>query len=261
VDPVGSDLLKPEQLSWWASIVAESVLLGTLVRFHLHRKYRWFTAYIVSDIVCSLAMMWLTPDTHSNAYAYAWLGTQPILLALQVAVSVELYRVIASHYRNFDDMRPRLFWSCLLSAAVVSGLTLFIDLRHIVWTNPLLNSMFLAKRSVTFALGGFVIATSIFVRVFQIPIRANVTAHRRVATVYFLANAGYYFAMGVGLVKIHAAGIALMVITGACFTAWAVLLKPEGEDVDEPPEPTATEIAAHLERGDELLERVREVKQ
>lgn len=249
-----------EKLLWWASIVAESILLGRLVRFSLHKRYPWLTAYIATDIACSLGMMWLTPDPNSNAYALAWFSTEPVLLALQLAVSIELYRLIADHYRNFSRMRARLFWTCLISAAVISAASLGFDLRHVAWTHPILKSMFLLKRSVTFALGGFVVATSSFVRLFQIPIRSNVTAHRRVATVYFLANAGYYFAMGVGLVRIHAAGIALMLITGCCFVAWAVLLKPEGEDVHEPPAPTAAEIDAHKRRGEELLDWVREVK-
>lgn len=242
------------------SIVAESILLARLVRFDLHRKYRWFTAYIATDISCSLAMMWLTPDPRTNAYALAWFWTQPVLLALQLAVSVELYRMIADHYRNFDRMRPRLFWTCLTGAVLVSALSLLIYLRHVVWTQPILTSNLLAKRSVTFALGGFVVATASFVRLFPVPIRSNVTAHRRIATVYFLANAGYYFAMGVGLMRIHAAGIALMVITGCCFAAWAALLKLGGEDVEEPPEPTEEEIDTHLQRGEELLDRVRQIR-
>ena len=253
-------LFNPEQFLWWTSIVAESNLLLRLVRFNFHRKYRWFTAYIASDIICSLIMMWLTPNPNSRSYAVAWFCTEPLLFVLQVAVSIELYRLIAEHYRNFDRLRPRLFWTCLLSAVFVSAISLFIELQHMVWRNPVLNSVFLAKRSLTFALGGFVVATSIFVRLFPMPIRPNVTAHKRVATVYFLANAANYFAIGAGLMRIHAAGIALMVVTGCCFVAWAVLLKPEGEDVAKPPAPTEEEIDSHLQRGEELLDRVRQIR-
>jgi len=256
-----ADLFNPEQFLWWASIVAESILLAKLVRFNLYRKYIWFTAYIASDIVCSLAMMWLTPDPRSKVYAMTWFWTQPVLLALQLAFAIELYRLIADHYCNFERMRPHLFWTCLISAAAISVLSLSIDLRHTVWDHPILAVSFLVKRSVTFALGGFVIATWSFVRWFPIPIRPNVTIHKRVATVYFLANAANYFAIGVGLMKIHAAGIALMVITGGCFAAWAILLKPVGEDVDKPPAPTEEQIESHLQRGQELLDRVREIRQ
>ena len=252
-------LFNPERFLWWASIVSESILLARLLYFNLNRKYRWFTAYITSDIVCSLAMMWLTPDPRSRSYAVAWFSTEPVLFCLQVLVCTELYRLIAAHYRNFQKMQPRLLWTCLLTAAGISAITVSIEIRHVVWTNPVLNSVFLAKRAVTFALGGFVIATSSFVRLFPVPIRPNVTAHRRIATVYFLANAANYFAIGAGVVSIHIAGIALMVITGGCFVAWAGLLKPEGEDVNEPPAPSAEEIDSHLQRGEALLERVREV--
>jgi hypothetical protein len=253
-------LFNPERFLWWTSIVAESILLARLILFNFHRTYTWFTAYIMSDIACSLVMMWLTPDLHSKAYALVWFWTQPVLYALQLAVSVELYRLIADHYRNFDRMRPRLFWTCLLTAAAVSTISLIFDLRHIVWKSPTLQSMFLAKRTVTFALGGFVIATSIFVRLFPIPIRPNVTAHRRIASVYFLANAVNYFAVAIGLVIPSTAGIVLMVVTGSCFVAWAILLKPQGEHVARPPTPTDGEIHKHLRHGEELLARVREIK-
>jgi hypothetical protein len=254
------DVLNPRTFLWWASIVAESILLARLIRVNLYRKYIWFTAYIVSDIVCSLTMMWLTPDPHSVVYAWVWVWTQPVLLALQLALSIELYRLIAGHYRNFERYRVRLFWTCLLSATAVSALTLIVELRHVVWKSPILQSEFLAKRTVTFALSGFVIATSVFLRLFPISIRSNVTAHRRIATVYFLANAANYCALDIGLLSTYAAGIALMIITGGCFVAWAVFLKPRGEDVETSPAPTGEDIREHLRHGDELLDRVREIR-
>ncbi len=254
------DVFTPRTFLWWISIVAESILLARLIRVNLYRRYIWFTAYIVSDIVCSLTMMWLTPDPHSVVYAWVWVWTQPVLLTLQLALSIELYRLIADHYRNFERYRARLFWTCLISATAVSALTLIVDLRHVVWKSPILQSEFLAKRTVTFALSGFVIATSIFLRLFPIPIRSNVTVHRRIATVYFLANAANYCALDVGLLSTYTAGIALMIITGCCFVAWAVFLKPQGEQVETPPAPTDGEIEKHLRQGDKLLQRVREIR-
>jgi hypothetical protein len=253
-------VFSPERFLWWTSVVAESILLWRLVRSQLHRRYRWFTAFIAIDILCSLAMMWLTPDPHTKQYAVAWFSTGPILSVLQVAVSIELYRLVAAHYRNFERIRPRLFWTCLLSAVVVSAISVFFERRHMAWTYPVLNTVFLAKRSLTFALGGFVVATSIFLRWFPIAIRPNVSAHRRITTVYFLANAANYFAIDMGWMSPQTAAVPLMTITGACFATWAVMIKPEGEEVKEAPAPTDEEIDSHLQRGEELLDRVREIK-
>jgi len=236
------------------------VLLAKLLWSGLGPKYRWFTVYIGTDVACSLGMLLLAPDPHSTAYAWIWVSTQPLLLGLQLAFTVELYLRISAHYRSFTAMRPRLLWTCLTTAAVVSGLSLFVDVRHMAWKSPLLQGVFVGKRAVTFALAGFAITTWIFVRLFPIPIRPNVKAHWRVATVYFLANAANYFAIDVGLLGIVAAGSTLMSITAGCFLAWAVLLNPRGEDVDTPPLPTDGEIQKHLSHGDELLDRVREIR-
>jgi hypothetical protein len=230
------------------------------LRSHLGRKYRWFTVYILADVTCSLAMMLLTPDPHSNAYGWAWVSTEPLLLSLQIAFTVELYRRISSHYTNFETVRPRLFWTCLGTAVTVSGLSLLYNFKRVDWSNPILQAVFLGKRAVTFALAGFAIVTWIFVRFFPIPIRPNVKVHWRIATVYFLANAANYFAISVRSLSTYAAGIVLMSITTACFLAWAALLNPAGEDVDLPPPPSDHEIGTHLRKGKALLQRVREVK-
>jgi hypothetical protein len=245
---------------WWISIAAETLLLAKLLWSQLSHRYRWFTVYVLTDIACSLVMTFATPDPHTEAYAWTWVSTEPLLLLLQLAFTIELYRRISDHYTNFDKVRPRLLWTCLVSAAVLSALSLAFDLRRIVWSSPVLQGVFVGKRMVTFALAGFAIATWVFVRVFPIPIRPNVKVHWRIATIYFLANAVNYFAIDVRLVSTNAAGIALMIITTGCFLAWTVFLNPLGEDVELPPPPSSEEIHAHLQRGEDLLERVREVK-
>jgi hypothetical protein len=245
---------------WWISIVAETLLLAKLFWSRLSHVYRWFTVYILTDIACSLGMTFLTPDPHTEAYAWTWVSTEPLLLLLQLAFTIELYRRISDHYTNFDQIRPRLLWTCLGTAVIVSAVSLAFDLRRIVWTSPVLQGVFVGKRMVTFALAGFATATWIFVRVFPIPIRPNIKVHWRMATIYFLANAVNYFAIDVRLMSTNAAGIALMIITTGCFLAWTALLNPLGEDVALPPAPSSGEIDAHLQRGEELLERVREVK-
>jgi hypothetical protein len=245
---------------WWISTLAETLLLVKLLRSGLSAKYRWFTVYVLTDIACSVGMTFLTPDPHSNAYAWTWVSTEPLLLALQLTFTVELYRLISSHYRNFETVRPRLFWTCLGTSAAISGLSLFYDSIHVKWDSPILQSVFLGRRAITFALAGFAIATWIFVRIFPIPIKPNVKVHWRIATVYFLANAANYFAISVHRLSTYAAGIALMCITTGCFLAWATFLNPAGEDVDLPPPPTDDEIGTHLRRGEKLIHWVREVK-
>lgn len=258
--PTGSRLtlwakvLNSVQLLWWVSIVAESALLFALMRRDLYRIYILFTAYIAADIMVSLGMMWLVPNTNSKAYARVWSVTEPVLILMQIAFAVELYLLISKHYRNFERVRPRLFWSCLLPALGISLLVLFIDMpAH--WKAPLVQAIFLARRISTFALATFVVAVTVFRRIFPVPIRPNVTAHRRMTTVYFLSNALLYFVMNLVPSLTNPANILLMCLTGACFAGWAILLKPEGEAVEIAREPTQDEIDAHLRRGEELVRR------
>ena len=225
----------------------------------LHRRYPWLFTYLAVGVVCSVGLIWLTPNPRSKAYAYAWASTEPILMLLQIAVAVEIYRLISRHYRNFDRMRPRLFWTCFLSAAAISCLALIIDLRR-AWPSRVIQSIILGQRVSTFALAAFVIALAVFLRIFPIPIRPNVTAHRRIATAYFLANAAHYFTLDLAPGAAHAANIALMCLTGGCFLAWMVFLTPRGEDVDELPPPTEDEIENHLRRGDELTRGVESLR-
>jgi cytochrome bd-type quinol oxidase subunit 2 len=243
------------QLLWWLSVVAESALLFTLFVRKLYRTYIFFSAYIAADVCVSLGMMWLVPDTRSKAYARVWSITEPALVLLQLAFALELYLLISRHYRNFERMRPRLFWSCLLPSLAVSLLVLFIDMPA-QWKSPWVQGIFLGKRVAAFALAAFIVAITLFIRMFPIPMRANVTAHRRIAAVYFLSSASLYFAMNFSLHVSNALDLVLMSLTGGCFLAWIVLLKPRGEAVETLPEPGSAEIEAHVQRGEELVRRV-----
>lgn len=243
------------QFLWWASIVAESVLLFFLVQRRLARTYKLFTAYISADILVSLGMMWLVPDTHTKAYTRAWEVTQPLLLVLELAFALELYLLISSHYRNFDRMRPRLFWTCLLPALGVSLLVLLVDMPA-NWRNPLLQSIVVGKRVVTFALAAFVVSVTVFLRIFRVPIRKNATAHRRIAAVYFLVAALHYFTVMLDPKVTYLADALLMTLCGLCFVSWSVLLRREGEEVPPTPELNQAEIDTHLLRGKELVRNV-----
>ena len=243
------------QLLWWLSVVAESALLFTLFRRKLNRIYIFFTAYLAADIVRSVCMMWFVPDTKSKAYGRVWSVTEPALLVLQLAFAVELYLLISRHYRNFERMRPRLFWSCLLPALAVSLLVLFIDMPA-QWKAPFVQGIFLAKRVAAFALAAFIVAITLFIRIFPIPMRANMSAHRRIAAVYFLTSASLYFVIQFSLHVSNALNLFLMSLTGGCFLAWIVFLKPRGEAVETLPEPGSAEIEAHVQRGEELVRRV-----
>ncbi len=235
---------------WWASIVAESALLLVLLRRGLARVYPFFTAYLWTDLVVSLGMMWLVPDPRSKAYARAWSVTEPMLVLMQIAFAVELYVLISRHYRNFDRIRPRLFWSCLIAALFVSLIVVFID-KPPHWT--MVRSIVLGKRVAAFALVAFILVVSAFLRIFPIPIRRNVTIHRRISAAYFLVSAANYFTVFFApRGSVYYADMVIMVLTGGCFISWAIWLKPEGESVETPPGPTQGEIQAHLKRGEEL---------
>lgn len=247
------------QFLWWVSIVAESALLFFLFQRGFARVYTFFTAYIAADICVSLGMMWFVPDPHTKAYTRVWSATEPLLLCLEIAFAVELYRLISNHYRNFDRIRPRLFWTCFLSALAVSLLVLVVDMPA-NWHNPLLQSVVIGKRVVTFALATFVVALTMFLRLFRIPIRPNITLHRRLATVYFLANAALYFTLILDPKTTYFADAVLMALSGGCFVAWSVFLRPAGEAVETLSEPQPSEIDAHLRRGDELARSVSSVK-
>lgn len=252
-------VLNSIQLVWWLSVVAESALIFTLLRRKLYRIYPLFAAYIAADVVVSVGMMWLVPDTNSKAYARAWSFTEPVLVVLQVAFAVELYLRISDHYRNFERIRPRLLWSCLLSALVISLLVLFIDMpAH--WKSPLVQSIFLAKRVAAFALAAFIVVVTVFLRIFPVPMRPNVTAHRRIAAAYFLANTCLYFTANLRPSITNPANLALMALTGGCFVAWMMCLKAEGEAVEIRPEPSPSEIHAHLQRGQDLVRRVGSIR-
>lgn len=247
------------QLLWWLSVVAEAVLLFTLLRRKLYHVYKLFTTYIAADIAVSLGMMWLVPDTNSKLYAHLWSVTEPALVVLQLAFAIELYVLISRHYRNFERMRPRLFWSCLIPALGISLLVMYIDMPE-RWVSPLFQSIVLAKRVATFALAAFVVAVTAFLRIFPIPMRANISVHRRIAAVYFLASATHYFVVSIAPSLTKPANLVLMTLTAGCFTAWTIFLNPGGEAVETPPQPSPAEIAAHVERGEQLVRRVGSIR-
>jgi len=207
--------------------------MATLVRLGwsgIWRRYGWFTAWTVSNILKSgvLSYVSATYGIGSQDYATTWRYCHTVTSILLVGAGIEAYLRIANDYPRIGDYGRRvLAWSSL-AALVFALMPMGMD----TLTDRLNNNTVavgVLVRSSAIAVGlGLAFAVS-HIRSVPIPERKNLFYHRWLLMAYCAGQA---------------AGMTLMVFTGerqwaliymgtaaVCWCLWPFLLTGKGEEL------------------------------
>ena len=131
------------RLIWYASMAAQ---VGLLWRLQVLRILPVFRTYLLIDLLRS-ALVLAGLRHASSAYDTAWIVSEPILLALQVAVTIKCCRRIGANYPGLGRVGEIVLWICSVGAVAACAVSIAPDLNGANWTRPVLTWTAIAKRS------------------------------------------------------------------------------------------------------------------
>jgi hypothetical protein len=238
---ISSDMM--EQYLWWLTILGHAALLVRLWALGLHRIYRCFASFLLFSVVRSLFLLGLPwavqlvegrPNLPfaTKSYSYVWVATEPLLWVFYVLVVLELYSLILQNYKGIASLGRWVLLAGLVTAVVISVMTLSADLSGAPDRSPLLRHLLVIDRGVVSSLVIFLLFISCFLAWYPVPLNRNVVVHCIVYAGYFLSMALVVLLRNVvGSGVTQTVNIVASCVTLACLLVWIRFLNLKGETV------------------------------
>jgi hypothetical protein len=221
-----------ERALWAATVLAELLLIYRLFREGLIRRYPFFAAFLMADVICSMLLM--QTDIKSRGYSEAFRICTLIMTLFRLGVAAELYEHICEHFPGIGRFRVGMAAVLVMLAALLAVFTFSPNLVD-QWAFPRTIAVVIERfQSESFA-GAFVL-TWIFLRfVLSIrqPFRPNVLTHWSIATIYFGVSGAAYLAILLtgGKRAVLLLNIGMLAGQLACFLAWFHVMRRSGEEL------------------------------
>jgi hypothetical protein len=221
-----------ERALWVATIFAEALLVFRLLREGLLRKYPLFTAFLISEAICSVVLM--QTDIKNRGYSEAFRICTMIMSVFRLGVAGELYERICEHFPGIGRFRVGLAAVLVLLAALVAVFTFRPNLVD-QWAFPRTIVVVIQRYQSEIFAAVFVL-TWIFLRfVLSIrqPFQPNVLNHWRIATIYFGVSGAAYLVILLtgGSMAVLASNSAMLAVQLVCFFGWFHLMRRSGEEL------------------------------
>lgn len=147
---------------WALNELTEIAALSRLLFARQFRGFKAFAVYLIADVVRSFALWWFSAASVSSSfYAYLWLRSEPVLLALQGIAVIELYIRLYQAYPGIGRFARLLILGAAAAAISLCLLTVSMDLRE-QWKHPDLQMMMFAKRLFSSAAAALLALTLLF---------------------------------------------------------------------------------------------------
>jgi hypothetical protein len=227
----------------WFTLAGYGILYLKLRRTGLHRTYRAFSGYLLFTLLQGVllavvpwaaSLMRGRPNRPfaTNAYAYTWFATAPVMWVLYVLVVLELFSLILQKFKGIASLGRWVMLGGLATAVVLSTLTLSVDLSNAGEKFRILRVFLVVDRGVASSLVIFLLILAGFLTWYPVPLNRNVVLH-------CIVYAGYFLSVSLGMLLRNLNGsavslpvnIVLSSVTLACLLAWIGFLDRAGESV------------------------------
>jgi hypothetical protein len=217
---------------WILNVLAAALVVWRLYSAGLHLIYRFFFAALVFATLRSMVLMPFGPK--SPIFYWIWVATEPILWLSYILVVFELYSLVLKHYRGIYSVGRTFFFAAVATSAIASALTVLLTMTGTLGARPLLHYYALAERGIVTSLAIFLLLLLTLVTWFPVPLSRNLLIHCSVYTAYFFADNVIilYWHIG-GTQSVNTtdwATIYRLSVALVCYSCWALLLSPSGED-------------------------------
>lgn len=217
-----------QQILWVAGLGLAASLAVKMAVQRLFQTYIWFFFFLCFEIVRSLVLLPIAPNT--TLYAWVFLATQPITWLIYILVVLELYSNTFSGYQGIASMSRWVVTGSLVAAVGISSVTLWADLARPTGRYKVLVYYSVVERGLVFSLVVFLLLITLFLVWFPISIRRNVFLHSSVYSLYFLSSTFTLFVRNIaGYQTTPAINTVLMFVDLVCFALWLTGFSKAGE--------------------------------
>ena len=227
---------EPTNLFWYSSVTVQLLFCAHLLWTGLAKNHPIFTLYLGSAVVRSLVAFYLTAGYHSAlpiSYTYFWLWSEPVLLLLQIAVTLEVHSGMWKEYANVvKPARPILFF-LLLTALVFAAVPVKIELSRFgtIQLQVVMRFEFLMTRYVSTVLALFLgFSAVLFLVVIRNSIKNSLLRHESMLAAYFGIYAVAYFAVNMGWTRTSLVNNYMLSALTLCLVVWISIFRP-GQDL------------------------------
>src|SRR5690242_166879 len=226
---------EPTNLFWYSSVAVQLLFCAHLIWARLAKRHPIFTTYLAYSVVRSLIAMQFTAAANGalpKAYTYFWLWSEPILLLLQIAVTLEVHGAMwREHSSVAKPTRPLLYFA-LATALMFAALPLKLELNRFspLRLQAIMQFEFLAKRYVSTVLAVFLLLSALmFLATIRNSMKSSLFRHEGVLAVYFGIYAIAAFAINMGWGTTPLINHYTLSAVTLCLVVWISVLKPNEE--------------------------------
>lgn len=226
---------EPTNLFWYSSVAVQLLFCAHLLWSRLAKKHPIFTAYLGYSVLRSLIAMQFTVAANGalpRAYTYFWLWSEPILLLLQIAVTLEVHGAMwKEHAAVARPARPLLYFS-LITAFVFAALPMKAELSRFspIRLQAIMQFEFLAKRYVSTVLAVFLLLSAVmYLVIIRNSLKNSLFQHEGLLAVYFGIYAVAAFAINMGWGTIPLVNHYTLSAVTICLVIWISVLTPNQE--------------------------------
>jgi len=213
-----------EDALWYVNSLAYVIVAIRLLGTNLYRSYPAFLVYVVFRAIRSTGLRWFHPS--ENAYAWAWMVTEPIVWILFGYIVFEQSSIALRSYRGLATVGRKGLLAALALSLLAALATLYVDVSHSKGDFPVLLAFNLARRAVWATLSLYLLLLACFLLWFPIPISRNLLLHTVLLTFYSAGETALLFVrnlLGPGVIP--QVSTALLAITTAIVAGWLGLTR------------------------------------
>lgn len=232
-------MAEPSNLFWYSSVTVQILFGAHLLWTGLAKKHPIFTLYLGCSVLRSLCAFYFTAGFGSVlplSYTYFWLWSEPVLLLLQIAVTLEVHSSMWKEYEHVARPPKPVLYFLLLSAILFAAVPIKAELSQFgnIQLQVVLHFEFLAKRYISTVLALFLgFSALLFLVVIRNSIRSNLLRHESMLAAYFGIYAVVCFTVNMGWAKTTLANNYMLSALTLCLVIWISVFRPGPEALNE----------------------------
>jgi len=232
-------MAESSNLFWYSSVTVQMLFCAHLLWTGLAKKHPIFTLYLGCSVLRSLCAFYFTAgfgNVLPISYTYFWLWSEPVLLLLQIAVTLEVHSGMWKEYAHLVKP-PRLALFILLFTAIVfAAVPVKAELSRFgtIQLQVILQFEFLAKRYISTVLALFLGSSALlFLLVIRHSARSNLLRHEGMLAAYFGIYAVVCFAVNMGWARQTLANNYMLSALTLCLVVWISIFRAGPEPLRE----------------------------
>jgi hypothetical protein len=210
-----------------------AVLLMKLFHEQLQRRYPYFALYLFGFMLQTLIPILKGWKFDTNAYAYFYFASQPLIWAFGFLLIMELFGLVLAEFngiRSAARLIVKVLGTISVGVSVATALPALIRIGG--GSQTMLQISFVAMRTIIIELLFFLATVQFVLLKYRLTLPRNVVFYSIGYALFFSAFAVQAFLISIRPELVAATNVAAISVSCGCLLFWSVALDREGEAVE-----------------------------